>query len=423
MRAELLAAAQAELGDDPILWCVAPLFELPDDAPGAGGPVAVAAAAGRLLARRGVRPTLLDGVAFAPVTENHRRTLHPVQAAFASGRRASPLLPERPGPGEAGALLRWGVQLTRRVRELATLADTTPPPALEQATVQAASTLAAWRRTLRRRPLRALVVATQHMVSVRAVVRAAHEAGVPTAYLPHAPAADVPYYRDLPFDLAALRGEGERAWYESLGAEATTLAVVGNPALAPRDLPDPDPTGAAVLALSPQPRATVDRIMGIVAAAGIGPVVVAPHPRMDRSDLRSRLPQGWRMNERTTTYALLEEGPACVIQHRSGIAAEALGLGIPAIEIDLGTPPPYLCSQPPHVRAAADPASLAAAVAAARLTLADPQARAELIDWARRWSHPEGPAAAARAAEAVHDLAARGPAQRLALDGWACAPA
>ena len=90
---------------------------------------------------------------------------------------------------------------------------------------------------LRNHGIRAMVVASQQNSSVRAALSIAHQEGIMTYYIPHAPTADNQIYRDLPSNYALIRGPEEVNIYRDLGAEPTDrLVVVGKAGSAPAPL-------------------------------------------------------------------------------------------------------------------------------------------------------------------------------------------
>ncbi|WAA67396.1 hypothetical protein [Microbacterium oxydans] len=268
----------------------------------------------------------------------------------------------------------------------------------------------------------ALVVATQHEPSVRSLVFAAQSQGVPVVYVPHAPAGDNPQYSDLPTAFAALRGVAEAAHYVTqYGVDRSALDVAGNPStnILDRGLPTLATDRPGVLALSPNPPAMIRRIIDLVAAADVGPLVVAPHPRSDRSSLSQMLPHGWTLSAQPTVELLLGGAPF-MIQHASGVAWEASALGIPAAKLRLAGEPshyPFLANDSiyPPLEDAED----------IRRFVADAPGmdRHALRDYALDWCEVDGDEAAGRIRGLLASISAgeRTPSGVRILDGW-CEP-
>jgi hypothetical protein len=138
-------------------------------------------------------------------------------------------------------------------------------------------------------------------------------------------------------------------------------------------------------------------------------VTVGRHPKADPEVVRDAFPGEWRIFE-GRTYDLLRAGPPVVVQHSSGVALEALHLGIPVIELSYpGKPTLYPFARQPHVRFASTSGELASAAAAAAADAADPARRQALIAWAHKWSYPSGAQAAERMVALVERAAADGP--------------
>lgn len=264
---------------------------------------------------------------------------------------------------------------------------------------------------------RLVVVGTQHQEQVRGVVAAARDAAVPSFYLPHAPAARSLEYLDLPVNAAGLRGPAEVDYYAALGADPRRLSVVGDPGLEP---PQPPALGGLppVLALSPDPPGQLAAIVEVVAeAVGQAPLLVAPHPASDREQVRSLVRPGWSLaSPDVRTASLLRQGPACVIQHSSGVALEAMVLGIPVIELQFpGERPNYPAIEPELVWFASDATGVSEGLRWATRLGEAADDRERLLEHAAGWLRATGADACQRATAALGEV----PDTGIVLDGWA----
>ena len=259
---------------------------------------------------------------------------------------------------------------------------------------------------------RTLLVSNQHLSDHRAALHSSHEHGVSTLYIPHAPVASNDLYHDLPVNSAALRGDLEVDYYSKLGARHDRLHSVGNPAVPPLD-PPPCLYGPIVLALSPWSHDRMRAFINLV-RDGIGTqtnIVVAPHPRNSRKEVRRLLPDGWSINS-GRTLDLLAEGPRLLIQHSSGIAWEGLYLGIPTIQIQMDDEGPnYPLISEPFVQTVRSAQELRDA----STTPSKDLDRAELRDWAHRWCAAVGVVAARRVVDLIEDMPED---PELILDAW-----
>jgi len=134
---------------------------------------------------------------------------------------------------------------------------------------------------------------------------------------------------------------------------------------------------------------------------------MSPHPRNDVKALRAAMPATWSVWE-GRTLELLRRGPAAVVQRSSGVALEALQLGVPVVELSFpGDTPVYPFIREPFVHVAADAERLRERLRACRDT--DPSRRSELVEWARHWVAAAGPDAVSRATAVVERAKGRGP--------------
>jgi hypothetical protein len=265
-----------------------------------------------------------------------------------------------------------------------------------------------------------LVVATQHASNIRALLATARRKGVTSLYFPHAPVAANRQYADLPVDYAGLRGQGEVDLYRGLGVSGD-LPVVGNPAVS--DFVESGPLilkEAIVFAVSTHPPAVLADLIRLTASVlGKEDVVVAPHPRSDRKELIRLMPSSWRLSSEGSTFDLLRKGPKVVIQHSSGIAWEALALGIPVIQLSyLDAPANYPLISPPYVPFAHSTASLMEAVTEATRRATHGNAREELRDWAALWCSSVGRDARLACVDLIGQVQQMGQRPDVLLDGW-----
>lgn len=245
------------------------------------------------------------------------------------------------------------------------------------------------------REAQAVVVGTNHSKHGRALLGAARRTGVPSVYVPHAPMLADQRFRDLPFDFAGLRGSAEVQWYRDQQLPNTRLTVVGDPGLPEvRVVPIP-PHAPIVFAVAPYEHAVLRRLVSVIAASTPESVVVAPYPGQDLRFLRAICPPAWQIWP-NRTYDLLRQGASAVVQHSSGVALEALLLGLPTIELSFDREAAgYPVIVPEYVYFAQTGEDLQKAFAAARADGRDERRRRRLHTWARTWCGQWGEDAAA----------------------------
>lgn len=392
MVGQFIDEVAADRKADPLLWSISPELELnrffpsePGRQPAAGTLEMLRGLAPLALGRgRGLRFLVQGEVLYAFSGTAASRTLSPiierrqVLTGLAPHEIEVPMSPVR--------LFEWA----RRARELAAdLVAAAQTAALDvdarriyRLTFAGARAFCRGEAALARTVPSLVVVATQHAAIVRPVLHLARIACIPTLYFPHAPVADNRAYKDLPVDRAALRGQGEVDFYRKLGAEGE-LTVVGNPAVCVDDPPPLDESLPPVLAMSDPKRA--DEIVDFVAAAVTGEVLVAPHPRDDVAAPRRRYPDHWRVWSAGSTFDLLRQGPTCFLQYSSGVAWEALALGIPTIELSSSGCSNYPLIAEPHVTFARNTDELKKALATSADIANDPERRHRLTEWAKHW--------------------------------------
>jgi hypothetical protein len=371
--------------------------------------------------RRGVRAYSQAPVTFAIDGVNLARVLTPIMMARRpiSGK-ALRILPEM----DQQQLLRctklatgYATSLVRTAREVGLPVSATQ---VHQYCLAGARALARANSLVKTGRTKLLVVGTQHAPNMRALLAIARQREIPSVYFPHAPAADNRQYADLPCDYAGLRGAGEVHLYRRLGVDGD-LPVVGNPAVPdviggqPRTLSE-DP----VFAVSPHPPAVLADLFRLAASVlGGENVVVAPHPRSDVRHLMRFMPPSWRLVPGGRTLDVLRRGPRFVVQHSSGVAWEALALGIPVIQIgyvDARANYPLIAS--PFALFAHSTATLSDAVEEASRRSSRRDDRDELRRWATHWCGSVGREATEACSALIQQALAGGPRPELLLDGW-----
>jgi hypothetical protein len=265
---------------------------------------------------------------------------------------------------------------------------------------------------------KAVVTAVTANYPPRALIAAARSAAVPSVYFPHAPVLVEPAFNDLPTDFAGLRGPQEIAYYAGLVSDSDRLEVVGNPSIASDEMPIYDPSLPPVLAPPIRPD-EIRAIVQMIRDAGERRLLVSPHPRADLTVLKAAIPEDWGIWPKRT-YDLVRKGPPMVIQYTSGVALEALILGIPTIDIQwpASRTTAYPAIQEPYVHSASSAGELREAIAQSYLDIRSSDRRRELRDWARQWCAHVGDEAAGRGAGLVARAVA-GPPPGPIWDAWA----
>jgi hypothetical protein len=279
---------------------------------------------------RGTNVMYAGNCIFVAHTHNQRRVLGPVATAL-NGTLPGWTFPCRSflGAARLAELFYVAGRMAGKAQVLLGLHKTT---GLRDRLVVAAQSVVAAYSTLKAKRPRVLVVANQHSVIARAWLLAASVDGLATAYVPHAPTADVPHYRDLPVGLACLWGEEDRRHYRRWRAREAGIAVTGYPvALGQRQVTS-ELQGTVIYAPSPVGEDVLARHMRMVEQVG-RPVVVGLHPRLRRAEMESLVPREWSILSETTLSAL-HKRPLAVVQSNSGIGLEAMALGVPVIQLD-----------------------------------------------------------------------------------------
>lgn len=328
-----------------------------------------------------------DGTLFVWTTLNQRRSfgrLVPVEPS--SRRHTSAWMSAQFAPRSTEVSL--AEEAARRVRPILPV---TPSMLMERMARMSAQLVFAG-RLLRQDDVSRLVVATQHSAAVRCFIAAARDLAIPSIYIPHAPAADNPQYADLPVDHAWLRGSREMEFYKQAGASPDRMAIVGSAGIP--ELPATiEASHEIVVAPSTWSRPELEAFFTVIRTSGIGPFVVCPHPGSDVKALQQLAGVGNHVLVGTRTFDRLRAG-GVLLQHSSGVALEALLLGLPVIEVSTsGRAPSYPFIQEPQVSFARTPKELRAHVAHhLHPSTAERDARVEL---AREWCVQTGPDAEA----------------------------
>jgi hypothetical protein len=370
-------------------------------------------------ARRG--PTLLriGPTLLVSTSVQTRRVLEPIARGLE--RQFGPRVDVHPPGLRLGGYLearRRGNRLVSDLQGHLTSNGCELPAGVGEEVVAAAIVQARARMLFARSAPELVVVAAQHNSATRAVLAAAATApGVRTAYLPHAPVADNYWYRDLPVQHALLRGRSEVEFYRSLMVSDRDLSIVGDPSISDAPAQAAPFRKTAVFATSPLPPDELRMTIRVIADARLGPIEVAPHPRMDTEALRAACPPEWSFNPSASTYERLAvAGASVLVQHGSGVGLEALGLGIAVVNLSHpGREPNYPYLTDPHTANVATSEALAEAVAQIDHS---PTGVDQRRDYARSWCSQTGDAAVDSAVDVINDLLSRDPVGAVILDGW-----
>jgi hypothetical protein len=414
--------------DAELLWSVIPNIALSLISPEAefSEPRALVASA-RNLARalgrtRGPSITRIGTLLVVSTSVQTSRVLEPISQELET--RLGPRTPVHPPVVGLARFDQERRRATRLVGELrAQLAEggcDLPPGAREE--VLATAIVLARTKLLFAAERPALVlVASQHNSATRAVLAAARDTAIRTAYIPHAPVAENWWYRDLPVQHALLRGAAEVEFYRAAGVDTTRLAVVGDPSVDEPTDPPPPRDEPVMFATTPAPPDDLLAMFRVVAEANLGAVEVAPHPRMDSADLREISPPEWTFNPLASTYdRLATQGAAALVQYSSGVGLEALGLGVAVVNlVNPGREPNYPYLNSPHVANVSSSDELRTAIAQIDR---GPGAAEERRLYARTWCARVGRSAATAAADAIVALSGDPGGGEMLLDGWPPVP-
>jgi hypothetical protein len=352
----------------------------------------------------------------AVATVNQARALDPPLRQLGTRRRARSARPTWRRLRELSAQGRTrGKELVESV-DRSLLPSEVDPLEFVYAFHVGAAMLALAERALTSREATVAVIGSPHGLPGRALAHVARERGIASVYIPHAPVLGDAELVDLPVDYAALRGPGELDHYTDFGVDRARLDVAGDTSidgvLQPAVI---DPDRPIVFAPSPDPPDQLEAMVALIAASTDDPVVVSPHPRSDVRSLRAVMPAAWSVWE-GRTLDVLRQGPPVLIQRSSGVALEAMQLGVPVIELSFsGDTPGYPFIRDPFARFASDAEQLGQRLGESRN--AEPAARAELAEWASKWVAAAGPEAASRAAAVIDRASAQGPLDPI-WDAW-----
>jgi hypothetical protein len=267
--------------------------------------------------------------------------------------------------------------------------------------------------------VRAIIVGSQHNGPTRSILAAAHIAGGPaTCYLPHAPVADNPFYRDLPVHHALLRGEAEVAFYRRLGVHADdAITVVGQPGLTLQDGGIVADANHVIYAASDHSEDVLRADIEVIRRGVDRPVEVCLHPRMAQADCQGLFPEAWTVHPPGPTMDVLRvRGAFALIQHGSGVGLEAMSAGVDIIDLcPRGERPNYPFISAPHVQVVPDSLSLRRALEAVPARRSAREARTK---FARSWTSVFDPDATTAAAAAIRAIVDTRRSDRILLDGW-----
>ncbi len=326
---------------------------------------------GRALMRgRGPNLIRVGPVLFLSTSVQTDRVLRPVldELARTSGPAQSFHLPSL-NPVAALAAQRAARRAHRELRRWLRASGLAEPDGLEEELTKAESLLRqASAAAFSDAGIRALVVASQHNCPTRALLAAASAPpdGPTTVYLPHAPVADNPFYRDLPVHYALLRGPSEVDFYRGCGVEdGDRVRVVGQPGF-------PRPTDQlvrdaehVVYAATGYSDDVLRADIEVIKRSVDHPVEVCLHPRMSeqRGDL---FPAEWTIHPPGATLEGASlAGALALIQHGSGVGLEAMGVGVDVIDLcPVGERPNYPYLAAPYVQLASDEVGLRRAMGA-----------------------------------------------------------
>jgi hypothetical protein len=359
---------------------------------------------------------LHDGHLFLGSTENQRLAQGPIARLLgeAQPRPAPVAVPE----ARADELGRRAIALGDELMHVA-LEESVEPPRrrVYLQLARAAANLGRFEAVLEAAAPRAVVIGSTHSISARALVLAARRAGIPSVYVPHAPVTVDARLVDLPVDFAAVRGPREVAHYARFGARRRGMTAIGDPAFEGTGaMPELRRDAPPVFAPHAFDERTLGQLIDLIAEGLRGPVTVSPHPRADRDAVKGLLPPGWDLWD-GRTLDLLHVGPRAVLAMSSGVALEAMQLGLPTIELAFpGEEPNYPFVRHPEVRSASTAEELRRAVAAASGVTAE--RRASLRAWAQGWVCAHGDEAAEAGAALIRRAVERGPRRAPVWDAW-----
>ena len=375
-----------------------------------------------MLSGRGPGFTRVGPVLFLSTSVQTDRVLRPVIDELARvSEPAKPFNLPALGPVQAIAAQRSARQAHRVLKGWLRASGLTEPDGIEEELAKAEILLRQGADSdLCGGGIRVLVVASQHNNPTRAVIAAAHGApdGPATVYLPHAPVADNPFYRDLPVHYALLRGPSEVDFYRACGIEDTdAIRIVGQPGLpSPLDVAVPE-ADHVVYAATSYAEDVLQADIEVIQRSVERPVEVCPHPRMSPEFCAEVFPAEWIVHPPGRTLQVLKErGASVVIQHGSGVGLEVLGLGVDVIDLCPSEERPnYPYLSPPHVQLAADDVELRSAI---RAISGRRDSHGDRVRFARSWCSEFDPAASVAAVTAIRSILLEDRPHTVLLDGW-----
>lgn len=368
---------------------------------------------------RGPSLTQVGSVLFASTGTQTDRVLRPIWEALGKVVRQprSVLLPGL-SPRRVAAASMVASRSVRELRSWCMRAGLPEPPELASEVYKAEIyRLRAESLALTGNGVTTLVVATQHNSITRSITRALASNGISTCYVPHAPVANNPWYRDLPVHYALLRGPAEVDFYSNLGAISSgRLLVVGQPGTERAATPRADTADHIVYAASPRPPERLMSDVAVIQHAVDRPVEVCLHPRSDPSTC-DLFPPGWTVHPPGSAMRVIRKrGAHALIQHSSGVGLEAMKAGLDVIDLcPAGHLPNYPYIAPPHVQIVHNSRELRSALDAVSHRKENAADRASYADqWTTMWDSD----ATAAAIAALLRISATPTASTLLLDSW-----
>lgn len=374
-----------------------------------------------LVRKRGPRMLRVGPVLFLSTSIQTDRVLAPVMQAL-SDRHGQPVPVWLAGLNPLGAVQAFR-QAARSLKDYRTWFSEfggEEPASLEEEVVKSEIFLHRTVATgLHRQGIRAVVVANQHNGPTRAILMGLNRAGpVATFYVPHAPVAETPYYRDLPVHYALLRGDSEVEFYSKIGVDSNSrLSVVGQTGTGRQDMHPIPEAEHVVYATSTFEDSVIRSDIAVISEGCDRPVHVCLHPRSSHSSIRRLFPHDWNVHPPGPTIPVLRDvGAYALIQHDSGVGLEALAFG--AEVIDFGSPgsaPRYPYIATPYVQRASNSSELRSALAAIPARRAQSNERRR---YAECWSAAADPTASIDASNAILQAADSPVPTNVLLDSW-----
>jgi len=192
-----------------------------------------------------------------------------------------------------------------------------------------------------------LLIATQHNFLARALSVAARQLRIPSIYIPHAPTANNLQYRDIPFNLALLRGVSDCNAYLEWGARRERLDVIGDVSWQLKSIGrGKQHPKSIVIAPSPWSGPRLEWFFSSVNIAVNYEHEVLPHPSNGLSEIRRLASKKAHVITGVRTVDYLSDEPRSVIAGGSGVTLEALALGHSVVNlVPSDSPVNYLFQQ------------------------------------------------------------------------------